>query len=117
MAKRSREDMEDGVPAASPGGATVGQQTSYIKNKLVRAEAYAKAKHKAKKAKKAERLKRRKEDEKATQLGLEPPPRKQQKTIENTREADETMVQPDDEEVAADEEQDEFAEHFKNGKF
>ena len=30
-------------------------------------------------------------------------------TIENTREADETMVQPDDEEVIADETLDEFA--------
>lgn len=30
-------------------------------------------------------------------------------TIENTREADVTMVQPDDEEVAAEEDQDEFA--------
>ncbi len=30
-------------------------------------------------------------------------------TLENTREKDVTMVQPDDEEVLADEEQDEFA--------
>lgn len=33
-------------------------------------------------------------------------------TIENQREKDVTAVAPDDEEVAADEEQDEFAEHF-----
>lgn len=116
MAKRSREDVEDGVPVASTSGATVGQQTSFIKNKQVRSETYSKLKHKAKKAKKQDRLKRRKEEEKAIQLGLEPPPRKLQKTIENTREKDETMVQPDDEEVAADEDEDEFAEHFRNGK-
>lgn len=34
-------------------------------------------------------------------------------TIENTREKDITLVQADDEEVAAEEDQDEFEEHFK----
>lgn len=45
--KRDRDDdgERDLAPAA---GASVGQQTSYIKNKLVRAEKYAKLKHKAK---------------------------------------------------------------------
>jgi hypothetical protein len=54
--KRPREDGSvrgDAAGAAPPadgsrGGATVGQQTSHIKNKLVRAEAYAKLKHKHK---------------------------------------------------------------------
>ena len=43
---------------------------------------------------------------------LHPPSFPGVQTIENTRERDETVVQPDDEEVAADEEQDEFAAHF-----
>ncbi len=60
------------------------------------------------KAKKVARVRRQKEAEKAEQLGQEPV-RKVPRTIENTREKDETMVQPDDEEVIADEQQDEFA--------
>ncbi len=61
------------------------------------------------KAKKATRIKRQKEAEKeAEQLGQEPV-RKVPRTIENTREKDETTVQPDDQEVIADEQQDEFA--------
>ncbi|KAF5836597.1 anticodon-binding protein [Dunaliella salina] len=111
--KRSGDDSdgEDG-PSTSGKEATVGMRTSHIKNKLVRSEMYAKLRSKDKKKKKAERTKRQKEDEKAMKSGLEPPPRKQQKTIENMRVKDETMVTADDEEVAADEEQDEFSEHF-----
>jgi hypothetical protein len=42
-----------------------------------------------------------------------PSPAYPAQTIENTREKDETMVQADDEEVAVDEEQDEFAGRWK----
>lgn len=48
-----------------------------------------------------------------TQASLRPPPLAQ--TIENTREKDETMVGADDEEVAADEEQDEFSGAAEHG--
>jgi len=144
--KRGRD--EDGDDDAGPrlsGAASLGQQTSYIKNKLVRSEKYAKLKHKQKvrryegaalrrdahrpstaaafafaaalrigavvkpppfgshsvcfaapkprpltlttpqrssasqKAKKAERKKRQDEAAKAEELGLEPPPRQQQR--------------------------------------
>ncbi|KAI8466209.1 MAG: anticodon-binding protein [Monoraphidium minutum] len=116
MPKRQRGDDDDGdrdpPPLMDSGGPTLGQQTSYIKNKLVRSEKYAKLKHKLKKAKKAERKKRQEEEAKAEDLGLEAPPRKQQRTIENTREKDVTMVAPGDEEVALDEDDDEFAAHF-----
>lgn len=50
--KRGRD--EDGEPeqpgpsGGSGGGPTIGQQTSYIRNKQVRAEKYAKLKHKQK---------------------------------------------------------------------
>mmetsp|Transcript_33366 Transcript_33366/g.73774 ORF Transcript_33366/g.73774 Transcript_33366/m.73774 type:complete len:347 (+) Transcript_33366:113-1153(+) len=123
--KRKRRDDDDGDDDR-PGpsgqnnkggeGPTVGQQTNHIKNKQVRSEMYSKLKHKAKKKKKAERLKRQKEEEKAVRSGLEPPPKKIPKTIENTREKDETMVVGDDEEVEADEEQDEFAAHFQRDR-
>eukprot|EP00882_Tetradesmus_deserticola_P023221 GHRQ01025266.1.p1 GENE.GHRQ01025266.1~~GHRQ01025266.1.p1 ORF type:complete len:255 (+),score=124.50 GHRQ01025266.1:23-766(+) len=116
--KRQRE--EDKTAEASGGSkqpasgsnATLGQQTSHIKNKLVRAELYAKLKHKQKKQKKVERKRRDAEAARAEELGLEPPPKKQQKTLENTREKDVTMVEEGDEEVALDEADDEFAAHF-----
>ncbi|KAL6752134.1 anticodon-binding protein [Haematococcus lacustris] len=118
--RRSKQDAgdgDDGKPSTSGSdGPSVGKQTSGIRNKLVRSEMYAKLKHKALKKKKSDRLKRNKADEKAIAQGLEPPPRQQQKTIENTREKDETLVTGDDEEVQADEEQDEFAEHFARSR-
>jgi len=117
--KRSRqaaEDDDDAGPSGWAADATIGQQTSFIRNKQVRSEKYAKLKSKQKvgtglaacmgldlprqrrgtgglmrrrcrcalqKAKKAERKRRQKEDAKAEDLGLEPPPRKQQK-VEST---------------------------------
>ncbi|GAB4823717.1 hypothetical protein N2152v2_010763 [Parachlorella kessleri] len=114
MGKRKAEDADGGDPMPSDGAPTVGQQTSFIKNKVVRSMRYQKLKHEKNKKKKAERKKREKELARAEDLGLEPPLKKVPKTIENTREADVTMVQPDDEEVAAEEDQDEFAEHFKS---
>lgn len=117
MGKRRRDDDDASGGAGGSGGATeaptIGQQTSHIKNKMVRGAKYAKLKHEKNKAKKKERAKRAAEVARAEELGLEPPPKPVPKTIENTREKDETMVQPDDAEVAADEDQDEFAEHFK----
>jgi hypothetical protein len=52
--KRQREDRKPADGSASErqpgsgGKATIGQQTSHIKNKLVRAELYGKLKHKQK---------------------------------------------------------------------
>jgi hypothetical protein len=47
--KREREERGDDEPGPSGRGpASVGQQTSFIKNKLVRSEKYAQLKHKAK---------------------------------------------------------------------
>lgn len=48
--KRPRDDAggAKAAPAAAAAAATIGQQTSHIKNKLVRSETYAKLKHKKK---------------------------------------------------------------------
>ncbi|KAH9367143.1 hypothetical protein HPB48_011001 [Haemaphysalis longicornis] len=54
--------------------------------------------------------KRRKE---AEALGENAPPKQTPRTIENTREPDDTMVQPDDEEVQLDEAMDEMAAYFR----
>lgn len=106
----------DGTPNSSEP-ATVGQRTSHVRNKQARSELYAELKHKAKKAKKAARKKRDAEEAKAAQLGLQPPPRQQQKTLESTREKDVTMVTDDnDEEVLLDEADDEFAAHFSRAR-
>jgi len=50
----------------------------------------------------------------AEALGEQAPPKKVPRTLDNTREADETVVTPDDEEVKADEGMDEFASYFTN---
>jgi hypothetical protein len=49
MSSRKRpRDGDDAGPPVPAAGATIGQQTSHIKNKLVRSETYAKLKHKQK---------------------------------------------------------------------
>jgi ribosome production factor 1 len=46
-------------------------------------------------------------------LCAQAPARKKQKTLDNTREFDHTIVEAGDEEVAEDEDNDEFAEYFR----
>eukprot|EP00873_Tetraselmis_striata_P029893 jgi/Tetstr1/450157/TSEL_037199.t1 len=101
---------DDAGPSGS--GATVGAMTSRIGNKMVRSELYAKLKKQKQKEKRAAREKRQKEAVEAEERGEEAPAKQIPRTLENTREKDETMVQPEDDEVAADEAQDEFAAHF-----
>lgn len=116
MVKKRKRDGGDDSPAEKPkpaSAATIGQQTSHIKNKQVRGELYAKLKHKKQKSKKVVRMKRQKAAELAEKQGLEPPPKQIPKTIENTREKDETVVDDNDTEVLAEEDEDEFAEHFQ----
>ena len=47
-------------------------------------------------------------------MGEEAPPKQVPRTIDNSREVDETLVKPDDEEVIGDERDDEFAKYFSN---
>lgn len=84
---------------------------SVIKNKVKRTAMYAKYKQQKKKLKKKLREERVAEVE---ALGEAAPPKQVPKTIENCRELDETLVQPDDEEIAGDEKDDEFAKYFTN---
>jgi len=83
-----------------------------IKNKMRRTALFLRQKHMKSIAKRKRRQKRKRDDEK---LGDKAPPRQIPRTIENTREADETVVEPGDEEVLEDEANDEFAEYF-NGQ-
>jgi ribosome production factor 1 len=87
--------------------------TASIACKVKRTQVYAKVKRKKKLEKQARREKRKRE---AEELGLEAPPKQIPKTLDNTREADSTVVRPDDEEVVDDEATDEFADYFSKGK-
>mmetsp|Transcript_22392 Transcript_22392/g.43911 ORF Transcript_22392/g.43911 Transcript_22392/m.43911 type:complete len:300 (+) Transcript_22392:460-1359(+) len=84
-----------------------------IRNKAKRAQVRQRLKVDKEKAKKERKLKRKRE---AEELGEEAPPKQAPKTLDTEREPDDTVVAPDDNEVIADEEQDEFAEYFSNMK-
>uniref|UniRef100_A0A6N2MZN2 Brix domain-containing protein n=1 Tax=Salix viminalis TaxID=40686 RepID=A0A6N2MZN2_SALVM len=85
---------------------------SMIKNKEKRSAVHAKLKLQ-KKVEKRKKLKARDAEEKrALELGEEPPPRKIPRTIENTREFDETVCKPDDE-LYAGNDADEFSSVLK----
>lgn len=86
---------------------------SKIKNKMKRAEVYAKYKSQKSKLKKKIREDRVKETE---ALGDKAPPKQMPKTIDNMRKRDETLVQADDLEVLGDEKDDEFAAYYSNEK-
>ncbi|KAL6963548.1 hypothetical protein U1Q18_034559 [Sarracenia purpurea var. burkii] len=86
---------------------------SMIKNKEKRSAVHAKLKHQ-KKQEKLKRAKARDDAEKrALELGEEPPPKKIPRTIENSREFDETICKPDDEELFAGNDVDEFSSILK----
>ena len=84
---------------------------SKIKNKAKRAEVYSKYKQQKKKTKKSLKEQRVKEE---SSLGELAPPKQVPRTIENSREIDETTVAADDEEVIGDEKDDEFVKYFSN---
>ncbi|KAJ3371065.1 Ribosome production factor 1 [Kappamyces sp. JEL0680] len=94
--------------------ATQTTTLSGIKNKMKRQEMFHKFKQAATQEKLKQRMKTKKAEaenpeEKAKRLAENQP-----KTMENTREFDETIV-ADDEEVKEEQETDEFAEYFKQG--
>lgn len=85
---------------------------SDVKNKILRAELYQKQKMEKNKEKRKLR-ERRKRDR--TENGEEAAPKQAQKTLDNMRVKDETMIEPDDEEVMQDAYTDEFASYFSGG--
>ncbi|KAL3647223.1 hypothetical protein CASFOL_008191 [Castilleja foliolosa] len=82
---------------------------STIKNKEKRSAVHAKLKHDKKLEKKKRAKAREAEEKRALELGEEPPARKTPRTIENTREVDETVCKPDDDELFAGNDADEFS--------
>ncbi|XP_045789742.1 ribosome production factor 1 [Trifolium pratense] len=82
---------------------------SMIKNKEKRSEVHAKVKHQKKLEKRAKSKAREAAVQRAIELGEELPEKKVPRTIENTREVDETVCKPDDEELFAGNDADEFS--------
>lgn len=82
---------------------------SAIKNKEKRSAVHAKLKHQKKVEKKKKAKAREAAENRALELGEEPPARPIPRTIENTRELDETVCKPDDEELFAGNDADEFS--------
>lgn len=94
---------------------------SRVRNKMKRAELYGKYLAEKRARKREARSKRAKEaaelgeeEEENNNDGDETRSRPTPRTLENTREVEETMVRPDDEEVLADEAEDEFASYFSD---
>lgn len=85
---------------------------SSIKNKIKRQEVYSKVRQQKKTEKKERRSQRTMQIEKLGSDALRPKP----KTLDNMREADETLVQAQDPELAQDEAIDEFSSYFKEGQ-
>ncbi|KAL1918580.1 uncharacterized protein VTP21DRAFT_2602 [Calcarisporiella thermophila] len=83
-----------------------------IKNKMKREEVYQRLKAEKAREKREMRKQRKKEEEQDPSLLEERLKNNVPKTLENTREFDETVVEEADEEVAEDEATDEFAQYF-----
>ncbi len=86
-----------------------GKAVPKIKNKIKRVQVYQKFKKEGEKEQHKARRARQKE---AEELGAAAPARPAQRTLETAREADDTVVRPGDDEVAAEDSFDEFAAHF-----
>ncbi|KAH6767932.1 Ribosomal RNA processing Brix domain protein [Perilla frutescens var. frutescens] len=82
---------------------------SAIKNKEKRSAVHVKLKQQKKLEKKKKAKAREAAEQRALELGEEPPSRPTPRTIENTREVDETVCKPDDEELFAGNDADEFS--------
>ena len=92
------------------GKAGAGAKVPKIKNAAKRVAVYQKMRKEGEKTARTARKVRQKE---AEELGADAPDRSlQQRTLETARDKDDTVVQPGDEEVAAEDSFDEFAEHF-----
>ncbi|KAJ6822116.1 ribosome production factor 1 [Iris pallida] len=86
---------------------------SMIKNKEKRSEVHTKLKREKKIEKRKQAKAREAAIKQALELGQEPPEKKVPRTIENTREPDETVCRPDDEELFAANDADEFSTILK----
>ena len=117
MVKKKAKTLEGKRPSNTAGvtrNKVVTINPGRIKNKLKRSEMYGKYLLQKRAMKKEARKKRAIE---AAALGEDAEkPKQTQKTLDNTREYEETVVKEDDQEVIADETEDEFAQYFSDVK-
>ena len=85
---------------------------SSIRNKQKRQEVFQQVRAEEKQAKRAAQIQRKKREAEQPELKEQRLRENVPRTIENTREADETIVDPEDEEVKADQDADTFASFF-----
>jgi len=107
----NKAKLKSGGVANDTGKQLPRRNPSHISNRLKRSEMYGKYLVQKRAVKKEARLKRLKE---AEELGedVDVPSTNKTRTIDNTREADVTIVDPGDDEVRQDENDDEFAQYF-----
>ncbi|KAM0934686.1 putative U3 snoRNP protein/Ribosome production factor 1 [Dioscorea sansibarensis] len=117
--KRKREPAGDGAKTEEEKGSRDGKEKkrtllpSLIKNKVKRMAVHAKVKREKRIEKKKKAKARTDAHKRALELGEEPPPVSIPRTIENTREPDETVCKPDDEELFVGNDADEFSKLLK----
>nr|XP_043621153.1 ribosome production factor 1 [Erigeron canadensis] len=112
LSKKRGKRMDDGDNA----GVKPQLLPSMIKNKDKRAAVYAKIKQEKKLEKKKIAKAREALESRALELGEALPPRKIPRTLENTREEDETVCKAGDEELLAGNDADEFSAVLKDGR-
>eukprot|EP00041_Stephanoeca_diplocostata_P009902 m.156607 g.156607 ORF g.156607 m.156607 type:complete len:435 (+) comp17941_c0_seq1:153-1457(+) len=103
------DDKETTYALTITSDTRAGPRPGLIRNKMKRHEIHKEQMLQKKKDRKLGREKRKRERE---ELGDNAPKTKDPRTIENTREFDETIVDPDDEEVIKDQETDELSSYF-----
>lgn len=102
-------DHDDDVDGKPKGKKVKKTLPSMIKNKEKRNEVYSKLKREKRIEKRKQAKAREVAIQRALELGEEPPRKSVPRTIENTREVDETVCRPDDEELFAAHDADEFS--------
>lgn len=123
MAGKRKKGGEDGIESGGEGieerktkqmkQEKEALRPSMIKNKEKRSAIHAKLKQQKKVDKRKKVKAREAAERRALELGEEPPPKKIPRTIENTRELDETICKPDDDELFAGNDADEFNDILK----
>lgn len=121
--KRKQHPADSAPPPGDEGEGRSGRKgrkekaeatlPSQIKNKDKRREVHAKLKREKKAQKRALARERGQAARRAEELGEQPPERQVPRTIENTREPDETVCRPDDQELFAGNDADEFSAVLK----
>ncbi|XP_043698821.1 ribosome production factor 1-like [Telopea speciosissima] len=111
--KRKKSDEEPLAEEEQPQQKKRQVLPSLIKNKEKRSALHAKLKREKKLEKRKKTKARDAAEKRALELGEEPQPKKVPRTIENTREFDETVCKPDDEELFAANDDDEFSAILK----